>query len=74
MVLPSVSQVIVTSKVVLLKLITGVAHLMLIEPEPMSEFIIPSFTAIALMFLPDNSSDGPVYGVDEVVGSVPSIV
>ena len=59
MVLPSVPQVIETVEVMLLKLITGVAHLMSISPSPMSEFIILSLTAIALMGLPPNSSDAP---------------
>ena len=54
---------------------TGVAHFRVKEVEAMAEFTIPSFTAMALMFLPDTSSvSGPVYWGEEVVGSESFVV
>ena len=55
--------------------ITGAAHCSVTEPLPTPEVSMFSLTAMALMVTPLTFSvRGPVYGVLEVVGLVPSMV
>ena len=67
------AQEMVTLSPVLVK--TGLSHFRVTIREAILEFTIPSFTAMALMVLPEMFSvSGPVYWADEVVGLEPSVV